>query len=245
MENVMDRRVFLKVVAGAAAVAVSPSLIRGNLYAADGRLYVGYEKAQIVDAAGVPIKVSALEKEVTYIFNYPYASTPCMLINLPEPTQQEVALKSEAGEEYVWKSGVGKDRTIVAYSAICAHQLTHPTRNDSFIQYVAKNKPTMAYTTGGVIVCSSHLSAYDPKAGAKVLGGAASQPLAAVVLERADDDTLWAVGVLGSDKFQDYFRAFKPEFKEFYDGIAQAKTLVSISAKTVKLTEYSKELIQY
>jgi hypothetical protein len=103
----------------------------------------------------------------------------------------------------------------------------------------------MAYTTGGVIVCSSHLSAYDPKAGAKVLGGAASQPLAAVVLERADDDTLWAVGVLGSDKFQDYFRAFKPEFKEFYDGIAQAKTLVSISAKTVKLTEYSKELIQY
>lgn len=242
----MERRSFLKVMAaGATLVAVNPSLIRGTLYADDGRLYVAYEKAQLLDAAGAPIKASSLEKEVTYIFNYPYASTPCMIINLPEPTQQEVTLKSEGGEEYVWKSGVGKDRTIVAYSAICAHQLTHPTPNDSFIKYVPKATPTIAYDNSGIIVCSSHLSAYDAAAGAKVLRGAASQPLAAIVLEVADDDTIWAVGVLGSDKFQDYFRAFKPELKEFYNGIAQGKQLVSISAKTVKLTEYSKEIIQY
>ena len=73
----MDRRNFLKVVAaGATVVAVNPSLIRGNLYAADGALYKAYEKTQLVDAAGNPIKASALAKEVTYIFNYPYASTP-------------------------------------------------------------------------------------------------------------------------------------------------------------------------
>lgn len=242
----MERRSFLKVMAaGATIVAVNPSLIRGTLRADDGRLYTAYEKAQIVDSSGVPIKASALEKEVTYIFNYPFASTPSLIVNLPEATQQEVALKSEAGEDYVWKSGVGKERTIVAYSAICAHQLTHPTPNDSFIKYVPKATPTMAYTKSGIIVCSSHLSAYDAQAGAKVLGGAATQPLAAVVLEVAADDTIWAVGVLGSDKFQDYFKAFKPEFKEFYGGVAQAKQLVSISAKTVKLTEYSKEIIQY
>jgi len=242
----MERRSFLKVMAaGATLVAVNPSLIRGTLYADDGRLYAAYEKAQLLDASGAPIKASLLEKEVTYIFNYPYASTPCMIINLPEPTSQEVTLKSEGGEEYVWKSGVGKDRTIVAYSAICAHQLTHPTPNDSFIKYVPKATPTIAYDNSGIIVCSSHLSAYDAAAGAKVLRGAASQPLAAIVLEVADDDTIWAVGVLGSDKFQDYFRAFKPELKEFYNGIAQGKQLVSISAKTVKLTEYSKEIIQY
>lgn len=245
MGNIMDRRVFLKVVAGATVVAVSPSFIRGNLYAADGRLYVGYERAQIVDASGVPIKTSALEKEVTYIFNYPYASTPCMLINLPEATEQEVSLKSEEGEDYIWKSGVGQDRTIVAYSAICPHQLTHPTPNDNFIQYVPKSKPTIAYDNSGIIVCSSHLSAYDAKAGAKNLRGAARQPLAAVVLEVAADDTIWAVGILGPDKFQDYFKSFKPELKEFYGGIAQGKQLVSISAKTVKLTEYSKDIIQY
>lgn len=242
----MQRRSFLKVIAvGATMVAVNPSLIRQTLYADDGRLYMTYEKAQLVDASGMPVKASSLEKELTYIFNYPYASTPNLLINLSEPTQQEVALKSEAGEEYVWKSGVGKERTIVAYSAICAHQLTHPTPNDSFIKYVPKATPTMAFQKSGIIVCSSHLSAYDAKAGAKVLAGPASQALSAVVLEVAADDTIWAVGVLGSDKFQDYFKAFKPEFKEFYGGIAQAKQLVSISAKTVKLTEYSKEIIQY
>lgn len=241
----MDRRNFLKVVAGATVIAVNPSLIQGNLYGAEGNLYRAYEKTQLLDAAGNPIKAAALEKEVTYIFNYPYASTPCMLVNLPKPTAQEVELKSETGEQYIWKSGVGKNRTIVAYVAICTHQMTHPTPNDSFIMYVPEKTKTMAYDKSGIIVCSSHLSAFDAGAGAKVLGGAASQPLAAVVLEHAADDTLWAVGVLGMDKFHDYFKAFRPELKEFYGGTAEAKKLVSISAKTVKLTEYSKELIQY
>lgn len=242
----MERRNFLKVVAaGATIVAVNPSLIRGNLYASDGQLYVAYEKTQIVDAAGIPIKASKLETEVNYIFNYPYASTPCILVNLPKPTDQNVELTAENGEKYIWKSGVGKERTIVAYVAICTHQLTHPTPNDSFIMYVPEKTKTMAYDKSGVIVCSSHLSAFDAKAGAKVLGGAATQPLSAVILEHAADDTLWAVGILGMDKFQDYFKAFKPELKQFYNGTAEAKKLVSISAKTVKLTEFSKDLIQY
>ncbi len=242
----MERRTFLKVLgSGAAVIAINPSLIGGRLYAVDGRLYVAYEKTQLVDAAGKPIKASRLEVETNYVFNYPYASTPCMLINLGESTSQEVELTSESGEKYIWQSGVGAKRTIVAYSAICSHQLTHPTPNDSFIQYVPKAKKTMAYEKSGIIVCSSHLSSFDAKAGAKVLGGAATQPLAAIVLEVAADDTIWAVGVLGSDKFQDYFKAFRPELKEFYGGPAEAKKLVSISAKTVKLTEFSKDIIQY
>lgn len=242
----MDRRNFLKVVAaGATVIAVNPSLIRGTLYASDGNLYRAYEKTQLVDGSGNPIKVSSLEKEVNYIFNYPYASTPCLLVNLPKPTSQEVELTAENGEKYLWKSGVGKDRTIVAYVAICTHQMTHPTPNDSFFMYVPQKTKTMAYDKSGIIVCSSHLSAFDAGAGAKVLGGAATQPLAAVVLEHAADDTLWAVGILGSDRFQEYFKAFRPELKEFYGGPAEAKKLVSISAKTVKLTEFSKELIQY
>ncbi|MDP3119004.1 MAG: Rieske 2Fe-2S domain-containing protein [Sulfuricurvum sp.] len=241
----MDRRNFLKVVAGATVVAINPSLISGKLYASDGRLYVAYEKTQLMDAAGKPIKASMLEQEVNYVFNYPYVSTPCLLVNLPKPTQQDVELTAENGEKYVWKSGVGKNRTIVAYVAICTHQLTHPTPNDSFIMHVPEKTKTMAYDKSGVIVCSSHLSAFDTSAGAKVLGGAATQPLSAVVLEHAADDTLWAVGILGMDKFQDYFKAFKPELKQFYNGPAEAKKLVSISAKTVKLTEFSKDLIQY
>ena len=242
----MDRRNFLKV-AGAtgALIAVSPSVIGGKLYASDGTMYNAYEKVQLVDANGAPIKASALKKETNYVFNYPYKSTPAIMLDLEDPTAKDITLKSEDGQEYVWKSGVGAKRTIVAYSAICSHQLAHPTPDDSFLQYVQKDKKTMAYTTGGVIVCSSHLSAFDAKSGAKRLSGPAAQPLASIVLEVAEDDTIWAVGVLGPDKFHDYFKAFRPELKKFYGGRRKAKKLVKISAPTVTLNEYTKEIIQY
>ena len=242
----MDRRNFLKVVGTTGVlVAVSPSSITGKLYANDGTFYTAYERVQLVDAAGVAIKASALKKETNYVFNYPYKSTPSLLLNLEDATEKNVKLSSEDGQEYIWKSGVGARGTIVAYSAICSHQLAHPTPDDSFLQYVRKDQKTMAYEKGGVIVCSSHLSAFDARKGAARLSGPAAQPLASIVLEVGADDTIWAVGVLGPDKFHDYFRAFKPEFKMYYDGKRGAKKLVKISAPTITLNEYTKEIIQY
>lgn len=242
----MDRRNFLKVTAASGAlVALSPSLITTKLYAGDGTLYQTYEKVQLVDAAGVPIKASVLKKETNYVFNYPYTSTPAIMLDLDTPTAQEVALKSEDGQEYIWKSGVGSQRTIVAYSAICSHQLAHPTPDDSFLQYCKKDQKTMAYEHGGVMVCSSHLSAFDVTQGCKRVAGPAAQPLASIVIEVAADDTLWAVAVLGPDKFHEYFTTFKPEFKKYYGGKREAKNLVNTSAKMVTLNEYTKEIIQY
>ncbi len=242
----MQRRDFLRVVGtGAAVVAVYPSMIGQTLYADNGQLYKAYEKVQLVDAAGQPVKASSLEKEKTYVFNYPYAAAPCFLINLPEKAQSEVTLKSEDGVEYIWSGAVGKEQSIVAYTAICPHQLTHINKADSFISYVPKNMKTMAYTEGGVIVCASHLSAFDPKKGALNLSGPAPQPLASVVLEHAKDDTLWAVAILGQDKFHEYFKSFNSEFKEQWDGKRKAKKLVSFSVPTVAISEYTKEIIQY
>jgi len=242
----VDRRNFLKVASATGAlIAVSPSTIGGRLYANDGTLYTAYEKVQLVDAGGNAIKASALKKETNYVFNYPYTSTPSLLLDLEDVTSKDITLKSEDGQEYLWKGGVGANKTIVAYSAICSHQLAHPTPNDSFFQYVQKDKKTMAYDKSGVIVCSSHLSAFEAKEGARRLAGPAAQPLASIVLEIAEDDTIWAVGVLGPDKFHEYFKAFKPEFKMFYGGRRKAKKLVKISAPTVTLNEYTKEIIQY
>lgn len=243
----MHRRDFLRVVGtGAAVVAVYPSMIGGQtLYADDGQLYKAYEKVQLVDGDGNPIKASSLEKEKTYVFNYPYAAVPCFLINLPEKAENEVSLKSEDGVEYIWSGAVGKERSIVAYTAICPHQLTHINKVDSFISYVPKAAKTMAYTEGGVIVCASHLSAFDPKRGAVNLSGPAPQPLASIVLEHAKDDTLWAVAVLGQDKFHEYFKSFRSELKEQWGSTREAKKLVSFSVPTVAISEYTKEVIQY
>lgn len=243
----MERRSFFKVLGGTATImAVSP-LLTGTLYAADGSnaLYRSYGKVQLVDDVGKPILASSLAKETPYIFNYPHASTPCMLIDLAQSTSNDVELVSANDEKYIWKSGVGTQRNIVGYVAICTHQLTHPTKNNSFITYVAKDKKTVAYDRSGIIVCSAHMSAYDPVAGCKVLGGAATQPLNAVVLEVANDDTIWASGILGMDIFHDYFTDFKDELKELYKKPALAQKLVSVSAITVPLSKYTKEIIQY
>jgi Rieske Fe-S protein len=158
----MERRNFLKVVgATGAMIAVSPSTITGRLYAAEGAVMQAYEKVQLMDASGNPIKASALTKEENYVFNYPFVSTPAILLHLPEATNKDVQLTSANGENYVWKGGAGKGHNIVAYSAICAHQMAHPTPDDSFLQYCKKGQETMAYapadgSKGGVMVCSSH-----------------------------------------------------------------------------------------
>ena len=242
----MQRRDFLKIVgASGAVVLLKPSAINQLLYADDGKMLKMYEKVQLVGDDGNPIKLSSLKKEVAYVFNSPYVATPNFLLNLPEKASTDVHLKTEDGDEYIWSGAIGKEQSVVAYSAICPHQLTHANKVDSFISYVPKGKKTMAYKGSGVIVCGSHLSAYDPKKGAKNLAGPAPQPLASVVLEHADDDTIWAVGILGADKYHDYFKSFKSELKEQWGGKRKAKKLVKISAPTVTLNEYTKDIIQY
>ncbi len=243
----MDRRNFLKIsgVSGA-MVAIAPSTITGQLRADDGTLFEAYERVQLVDAEGNPLKATGLKIETNYLFNYPFVGTPSILLDLGEETAKDVKLKSEDGEEYIWKGGVGAKRTIVAYSAICSHQLAHPTPDDSFVQYLARGKTTMATEQkGGIIVCSSHLSAFDTKQGCKQVAGPAEQALASIIIEVAEDDTLWASAVLGPDKFHDYFKRYKPEMKKFYGGKRKAKKRVKDSALTVTLNEYTKEIIQY
>ncbi|MEN8304054.1 MAG: twin-arginine translocation signal domain-containing protein [Campylobacterota bacterium] len=242
----MDRRNFLKIAGvSGAVVAVSPSTITGQLRAEDGTLFQAYEKVQLVDAAGAPLKASALKQEVNYVFNYPFVGTPSILLDLGEETSKDVTLKSADGEEYLWKGGIGTKRSVVAYSAICSHQLAHPTPDDSFLQYLPRDGKTMACDQGGVMVCSSHLSAFDTKKGCKQMAGPAEEALAAIIIEIAEDDTLWASAVLGPDKFHDYFRRYKPEMKKFYGGKRKAKKRVKDTALTVTLNEYTKEIIQY
>jgi len=241
----MDRRNFLKIAGAGVAIAVAPSSISGRLYASEGVLFEAYEKVQLVDKDGNPIKASSLKKETNYVFNYPFRGTPSLLIDLGEKTAKDVKLRSEDGEDYVWKGGVGKNESIVAYSAICSHQLAHPTPDDSFLQYLPRGGKTMACGQSGIVVCSSHLSAFDPKRGCKQIAGPAEEALASIILEIDKDDNIWASAVLGPDKFHEYFKAFKPEMKKYYGGRRKSKKRVKESALTVTLNEYTKDIIQY
>ncbi len=240
----MERRNFLQLSATSAmAVAVAPSLITQKLYAEDGSLFQTFEKVQLKDTEGNALKSKALVKEENYVFMYPHAATPAIMVDLPAPTGKDIKLKAEDGTEYVYKGGTGAQGTIVAFSAICAHQLTHPQKAMSMFQYVPTTGKTLAYDRAGVFVCSSHLAAYDPQQGGKVVGGPANQGLASIVLEIDADDNIWAVAVLGPVKFQEFFDAFKQDLKAVH-GRKGAKKLVKEETKVQPLKNFSAELIQ-
>ena len=235
----MERRSFLKVVgATGAVIAIDPSSIGQTLFAEDGTLYKSYAKVQLVDASGAPITVEGLKTGENFVFNYPYAGTSCLLVNLPKTTAKDVKLKDEFGVEYIWKGGVGTKGTIVAYCGICPHQLTHINKNDSFITY---RNPGERFA--GEIVCDGHTSVYEPGHGCRVKSGPSLQPLAAIVLEVDDQNGLWAVGVLGKDKFHEFFSTFRRELKEQFGSKRRAQTKVSVTAKTVPMREYTNDIV--
>ena len=96
---------------------------------------------------------------------------------------------------------------MVAYSAICAHKMTYPTKQVSFIGY--RNDPSPVAGKGKVITCCSDRSVYDPAAGARVVSGPAPQPLATIILEYdRKSDELFAVGTFGGEKFQEFFTKY-------------------------------------
>jgi len=193
----MLRRDFLKLCALPAAGAAAPSL------AADARPHY-YARVKLVDEKGAPLLARAVPVERNLIFDYPYASTPCFLLNLAKPVHAPARLRTAAAQSYEWEGGVGATRSIVAYSAICAHKLTYPTREISFISYRAEKSP--GNKLGAVIHCCSEHSQYDPADGGRVVAGPAPQPLAAILLEHDPrSDELHAVGTLGGELFREFF----------------------------------------
>jgi Rieske Fe-S protein len=168
-----------------------------------------YPRALLTDERRDPLRTSRLVAGRNYIFHYPYAGTPCFLIDLGKPTQSDVALKTESGDSYRWPGGVGPRRSIVAYSAICSHRMAYPTRQISFISYRTQSTAPTVSRANTIHCCSEH-SEYDPASGARVVSGPAPQPLAAVLLEYDQAaDSLAAVGTLGAELFNAFFRKYE------------------------------------
>ena len=200
-----------------------------------------YARVKLVDVDGKAVRASSLKSNFNYVFNYPYASTPCFLLNLDQPAPARMGLKTEAGNPYDWPGGVGRSKTIVAYSAICAHKLAYPTSQISFISY--RPLPSKASRRGQVISCCADKSVYDPFAGATVVSGPAPQPLAAILLEHdARTDELYAVGTFGGERFNEFFQKY--EFKLSMEMGGKAKDVVSATAKLTDLAAYSTQTAQ-
>lgn len=230
----MQRRDFLSICAAAAASAGVPAL------AADARPQL-YGRVRLVGENGAPLRARAIPAQRNLIFHYPYASTPCFLLNLGRPARASALLKTADHKAYEWRGGVGAQHSVVAYSAICAHKLSYPTRDISFISFRAERSARNRFAN--VIHCCSEHSQYDPAEGARVLAGPAPQPLAAILLEHdAASDELRAVGTLGGEMFNEFFAKYA--FRLALDNGGAARRAVQGNAVVTELENYCKQQVK-
>jgi arsenite oxidase small subunit len=153
----LARRSFVKLCATtAAAVSVAPHLL-ARAASAPPQLY---ERVRLTDAGGRQLKASALRSGESLIFNYPFVATPCFLLNLGKSVTTNVPLSTASGAPYLWPGGVGTEHSLVAFSAICAHKMSHPAKAVNFINYrheavSFRNHQAQVVTRAGVILgCS-------------------------------------------------------------------------------------------
>lgn len=227
----MDRRGFVKLCAGSAAMLVMGAQVAWA---------TGFEdlpRTLLTDANGKAFKTAELGTHEAYVFHYPYKGVPCFLINLGKPAAEGMRLNAEGTGDYDWPGGVGPQRNLVAYVAICSHQMSAPNKTASYLRY-AKSGSELA---GGEsrIVCCAHASVFDPAQGAKVLGGQATYPLVPVRLEYdAANDTLAATGVAGLHLIQQYFKAYKRDLIEQF-GAGVYREAVGDTSALQLLSQYS------
>lgn len=235
-----SRRNFIKLCMGAVTVGhLSQS------FAADQSVAKKYNQAQLVDFYSKPITAKSLKIGQNYIFHYPFVTTPCFLIDLGEPIRENVTLKTENDETYTWRGGVGPNNSIVAFSAICAHKMTHPAKAVSFINYRHEtinyqDKNQKQKEGSQLIYCCSERSVYDVRRGAKVLGGPAKQPLTTILLEYDQSgDKLYAVGTSGGELYDQFFETFLERLQLEYLTTEVAR-LVDKDTELVPLEKFSK-----
>ncbi len=232
----MQRRDFLKTCAALPGAGALAEAMTAWAEAAPRR----YARARLVDIHGEPIKARAIVAETNYVFNYPYAATPCFLLDLGRPVSAPAELRREDGTHYAWQGGVGANRSVVSFSAICAHKLAYPTREVSFIRYQPQASAT---SDAHVIHCCADHSVYDPTVGARVVAGPAPQPLAAILLEHDPaSDGLWAVGTQGAEQFEPFFRKY--DFKLAMEYGRHARRPVQDQAVVRELTQYCRQTIE-
>ena len=235
----MDRRDFMESCSKSAACLGAVALPSTMAWAANA-MPRDYAKAVLCNAQGEPIKAASLKANTNYVFHYPFEATPVFLLSLDKAALPK-SLNTKSNESYDWPGGVGANRSIVAFSAICAHHLVYPTPQVSFISF-RKTKSAKGVQDNVIHCCADH-SQYDPAQGAQVLSGPAPQPLCAVLLQHdAKADTLTAYATLGGELFDEFFKKY--EAKLSIDIGAKAKNKIIAKATVQELDKFCRNPVQ-
>lgn len=234
----MERRRFLGLCGAFSAVAAG----RQALAAPHRQEIKRFERVRLVNGDSRPIKASLIKEGLDYVFHYPFVGTPCLLADLGAPPEEGVHLQTIAGREYEALGGVGPKKSIVAFSGICTHLMTHPNKKNSFVNYHHGESDLAGRDK--VITCCAHGSVFDATRGGEVMAGEAKQPLISIVLEHDQEmDELYAVGVLGDDiLFKHFLTVFKRDLRWQF-GRRMARRKVKGEAMIMPLAKFTKTKI--
>lgn len=241
----MKRRGFVKMCASAvASITASPELLAG-----DHQQYHRYGRVALIDPySREPVRAATLDVGETYLFHYPFVSTPCFLIDLGKSVTSRSNLKTGDGDHYRWQGGAGANSSVVAFSAICTHKMSHPAPSVSFINYRHgetrfRNNQEEIEERSGVIYCCSEKSVYDPTRGGRVLGGPAPQPLAAIELEYdTGQDSFFATATIGGEMFDRFFSNFHDRLVLQY-GRFDIDQALTDTTELMRLSEYTRHSV--
>lgn len=219
-------------------VGASPYLLAQN-----DAVSRSYNRVKLRLANGEDVTSEKLRESDYFLFNYPYVTTPCFLIDLERTVEPPLASS--------WPGGTGKDRSVVCYSAICAHKQTYPARNFSFISFrpeevVYRDRDNNAVKRSEMIYCCSERSVYDPAQGAQVMSGPAPVSLTTILLDYDDDsDSFYAVGTLGIEQYDAFFERFmfRVALENGIDDPEETRVLTQGMAVVYTPEEYSKQSV--
>ena len=111
-KSTWGRRGFFKACLSSASVVAS----NPNILASAEGVPRSYNRVLLVNDHGTPITSRDILTGTSYIFNYPYVTTPCFLINLGNPTKDIGQLETSQSVSYSWPGGSGPEKSIVASS---------------------------------------------------------------------------------------------------------------------------------
>ncbi|MCZ2103057.1 MAG: Rieske 2Fe-2S domain-containing protein [Comamonadaceae bacterium] len=199
-----------------------------------------YARVSLVHPDGQPLKAAEVGTQEALVFAYPLRGIPCYLINLGERKAATQSRQSPDDGEYTNPPGVGPHASLVAFVAICTHQLSYPTPQASYLRYAAAGSELAGGP--GRIVCCAHGSVYDPAQGGARVTGPTEYPLLPVRLEwNQGTDQLAATGAVGRQFFERFFKTYKGELIERY-GPGVYRQEVQGNSEVVALSAYSQQV---
>ncbi len=240
----MDRRQFNhlcgSLIAGAASLDAAAS---SQLPASDQT----WPTTLLTDAAGEPLQFDSLSAGSSLVFHYPYKTTPCLLIRLNAEPTGGASLTDRFGNQYTWQGGVGSDRSLVAFSAICTHKMSHPAKPISHLNFrhdakQITNRDGTRQTRAQLITCCSEYSIYDATKGAEVINGPATQPLTAILLSVNTDGHILATGTRGGHIYEEFLQKFGLR-QSMEQGLSKPDVLSASETVAVPADSYSRQQI--